>query len=109
MKTEGFERIPDCTFESIEEWVDPNVSMYFLMNPENSYLLWDPFYPTTVPAPTQYQPVKIIDLDRDLLNIDISKELRFLGFTEPEIQRWALIKKVQREFVEFSESVNKKE
>ena len=44
----------------------------------------------------KYQGPASIDTDSDLRNMDISRELRLLGYPESEINRWALIKKIEQ-------------
>ena len=90
MKTEGFERIPDCTFEAIDEWVDPTPKQSTILNLLSALLGEHQIY---VP----YEPAKVIDRDKDMLYMDISKELRLLGYPESEINRWALIKKIEQQ------------
>ena len=85
----GFERIDDRTFKSIDEWVHPtpkqSVIFDFLSALLGGYQIYTP-----------YEPAKAMDRDKDMLYVDISKELRLLGYPESEINRWTLIKKIEQ-------------
>ena len=108
MKLEGFERISDDEFEEIEEWAKPESKpdlsfcyKYFpnlapfldsiLHENRSRKQIVTPYEPTT-----SYEQAKVMDVDQDLRDIDISKELRLLGYPESEINRWALIKKIEQ-------------
>ena len=95
------ERIPDEAFEHIDEFVSNNDVM-ILIDAERKRsdivktirgMLYGVRPPTNH---TEYHAIQCPTVDDELLGIDISSELRRLGCSTAEINRWKLIKKIER-------------
>lgn len=115
MSSEGFEVIKPSTFEKVDEWATPAflsqelpndyLQIFFPNLSELRQTLLDLYNhlnggPTNAIGPWQQtsvsEPDKAKSVDDDLIDMDISREMRWLGFPESEIKRWELVKKIER-------------
>lgn len=109
MSLNEFEIIPASTFEQVEEWAIPK-SPVTPTSPLDYDSFWDflkAFHESTnMPVEGFFKSIgawTFMDKPNDLSNafrelgfgVDISKELRLLGFPEAEIKRWALLKTIE--------------
>jgi len=89
----GFKRVAESEFKKIDEWTTPASKKKWHIR-----CLYNKILPKQKGHHSvgKYQGPALIDTDNDLRNMDISKELRLLGYPESEINRWALIKKIEQ-------------
>lgn len=103
MSKEEFEVILPSSFEQIDEWASgkgsPSDDLTNGCPPEH-FVFLSMIQSILIMLNGRCNPIGswvTSDMPSSFIDIDISREMRWLGFSESEIKRWELVKKIERE------------